>query len=122
MADLQLLVVVVVVGGQAGSCIDLFPPLPRHWLGLGARWVFGLLLTTLALPPPPGPLGKKPNVCDECRATPDPQDSIVCQTPLNNLGFSRKGSARTFCVTFQALRAGLFEVSVRTCCTKTSMD
>lgn len=38
-------------------------------------------------------------------------DSIVCHTPLNNLGFSRKGSALTFSVAFQALRAGLFEVS-----------
>lgn len=37
-------------------------------------------------------------------------DSIVCHTPLNNLGFSRKGSALTFSVAFQALRAGLFEV------------
>lgn len=37
-------------------------------------------------------------------------DSIVCHTPLSNLGFSRKGSALTFSVAFQALRAGLFEV------------
>lgn len=37
-------------------------------------------------------------------------DSIVCHTPLNNLGFSRKGSALTFSVAFQALRTGLFEV------------
>ena len=37
-------------------------------------------------------------------------DSIVCYTPLNNLGFSRKGSALTFSVAFQALRTGLFEV------------
>lgn len=47
---------------------------------------------------------------EEHRAIQDTQDSIVCHTPLNNLGFSRKGSARTFCVTFQALRAGLYEV------------
>eukprot|EP00069_Balaena_mysticetus_P002844 bmy_16098T0 len=38
-------------------------------------------------------------------------DSIVCYTPLNNLGFSRKGSALTFSVAFQALRTGLFELS-----------
>lgn len=38
-------------------------------------------------------------------------DSIVCHTPLNNLGFSRKGSALTFSVAFQALRTGLFELS-----------
>lgn len=37
-------------------------------------------------------------------------DSVVCHTPLNNLGFSRKGSALTFSVAFQALRTGLFEV------------
>ena len=37
-------------------------------------------------------------------------DSIVCHTPLNNLGFSRKGSALTFSVAFQALRTGLFVV------------
>ncbi|XP_048373366.1 trafficking protein particle complex subunit 14 isoform X2 [Sphaerodactylus townsendi] len=49
--------------------------------------------------------------CAERRAVHDSQDSIVCHTPLNNLGYSRKGSARTFCVTFQALRAGLYELS-----------
>ncbi|KAL7982899.1 hypothetical protein Chor_013505 [Crotalus horridus] len=69
------------------------------------------LAVRLVWTPESAAAGKKPNVCDECHATPDPQDSIVCQTPLNNLGFSRKGSARTFCVTFQALRAGLFELS-----------
>nr|XP_056719395.1 trafficking protein particle complex subunit 14 [Euleptes europaea] len=47
----------------------------------------------------------------ERRSLHDTQDSIVCHTPLNNLGYSRKGSARTFCVTFQALRAGLYELS-----------
>ncbi|XP_030921259.1 microtubule-associated protein 11, partial [Geospiza fortis] len=40
-------------------------------------------------------------------------DSVVCHTPLTNLGYSRKGSARTFRVAFQALRAGLFEVRQR---------
>ncbi|XP_054851535.1 trafficking protein particle complex subunit 14 [Eublepharis macularius] len=49
--------------------------------------------------------------CEEQRAIHDTQDSIVCHTPLNNLGYSRKGSARTFCVTFQALQAGLYELS-----------
>ncbi|XP_066064574.1 trafficking protein particle complex subunit 14 isoform X2 [Chamaea fasciata] len=38
-------------------------------------------------------------------------DSVVCHSPLTNLGYSRKGSARTFRVAFQALRAGLFELS-----------
>ncbi|XP_058036387.1 trafficking protein particle complex subunit 14 isoform X2 [Ahaetulla prasina] len=69
------------------------------------------LAVRLVWTPESATAGKKPNVCDECCAIPDPQDSIVCHTPLNNLGFSRKGSARTFCVTFQALRAGLFELS-----------
>ncbi|XP_060109200.1 trafficking protein particle complex subunit 14-like [Heteronotia binoei] len=49
--------------------------------------------------------------CAERRAVHDTQDSIICHTPLNNLGYSRKGSARTFCITFQALRAGLYELS-----------
>ncbi|KAG8147550.1 hypothetical protein E2320_022655 [Naja naja] len=40
--------------------------------------------------------GKKLNACDKCHATPEPQDSIVCHTPLN-VGFSHKGSARTLC-------------------------
>uniref|UniRef100_A0A670ZL37 Microtubule associated protein 11 n=1 Tax=Pseudonaja textilis TaxID=8673 RepID=A0A670ZL37_PSETE len=69
------------------------------------------LAVRLVWTPESAAAGKKLNACDECHATPDPQDSIVCHTPLNNLGFSRKGSARTFCVTFQALRAGLFELS-----------
>uniref|UniRef100_A0ABM5EJY5 Trafficking protein particle complex subunit 14 n=1 Tax=Pogona vitticeps TaxID=103695 RepID=A0ABM5EJY5_9SAUR len=54
--------------------------------------------------------GKKLS-CEERRAIQDTQEAIVCHTPLNNLGFSRKGSARTFRVTFQALRAGLYELS-----------
>ncbi|XP_025030712.1 uncharacterized protein C7orf43 homolog isoform X1 [Python bivittatus] len=68
------------------------------------------LAVRLVWTPESAAAGKK-LACDECRATQDTQDSIVCHTPLNNLGFSRKGSARTFCVTFQALRAGLFELS-----------
>lgn len=47
---------------------------------------------------------------EERRAMQAALDSIVCHTPLNNLGFSRKGSALTFSVAFQALRTGLFEV------------
>ncbi|XP_037670778.1 microtubule-associated protein 11 isoform X2 [Choloepus didactylus] len=46
---------------------------------------------------------------EERRAMQAALDSIVCHTPLNNLGFSRKGSALTFSVAFQALRTGLFE-------------
>uniref|UniRef100_A0A7N4NMT8 Trafficking protein particle complex subunit 14 n=2 Tax=Sarcophilus harrisii TaxID=9305 RepID=A0A7N4NMT8_SARHA len=48
---------------------------------------------------------------EERRAMQAALDSIVCHTPLNNLGFSRKGTALTFSVAFQALRAGLFELS-----------
>lgn len=47
----------------------------------------------------------------ERRATQAALDAIVCHTPLTNLGSSRKGSARTIRVAFQALRAGLFELS-----------
>lgn len=55
------------------------------------------------------PPGKQ--LCEEeRRAMQAALDSIVCHTPLNNLGFSRKGSALTFSVAFQALRTGLFEV------------
>ncbi|XP_036027835.1 microtubule-associated protein 11 isoform X2 [Onychomys torridus] len=49
---------------------------------------------------------------EERRAMQAALDSIVCHTPLNNLGFSRKGSALTFSVAFQALRTGLFEVCI----------
>uniref|UniRef100_A0A673TZD5 Microtubule associated protein 11 n=1 Tax=Suricata suricatta TaxID=37032 RepID=A0A673TZD5_SURSU len=48
---------------------------------------------------------------EERRAMQAALDSIVCHTPLNNLGFSKKGSALTFSVAFQALRTGLFELS-----------
>uniref|UniRef100_A0A8C5L7R6 Microtubule associated protein 11 n=1 Tax=Jaculus jaculus TaxID=51337 RepID=A0A8C5L7R6_JACJA len=48
---------------------------------------------------------------EERRAMQAALDSIVCHTPLNNLGFSRTGSALTFSVAFQALRTGLFELS-----------
>ncbi|XP_053908723.1 trafficking protein particle complex subunit 14 isoform X2 [Cuculus canorus] len=48
---------------------------------------------------------------EERRATQAALDAIVCHTPLNNLGYSRKGSALTIRVAFEALRAGLFELS-----------
>ncbi|XP_063997138.1 trafficking protein particle complex subunit 14 isoform X2 [Pogoniulus pusillus] len=38
-------------------------------------------------------------------------DAVVCHSPLTNLGYSRKGSAISIPVAFQALRAGLFELS-----------
>ncbi|XP_030330803.1 microtubule-associated protein 11 isoform X2 [Strigops habroptila] len=38
-------------------------------------------------------------------------EAVVCHSPQTNLGFSRKGSATTTRVAFQALRAGLFELS-----------
>lgn len=59
-----------------------------------------------ASPPPAGKALSGP----ERRATQAALDAIVCHTPLTNLGSSRKGSARTIRVAFQALRAGLFEV------------
>uniref|UniRef100_A0A670KF41 Trafficking protein particle complex subunit 14 n=1 Tax=Podarcis muralis TaxID=64176 RepID=A0A670KF41_PODMU len=68
------------------------------------------LAVRLVWTPESAAAGKKLS-CEERRAIQDAQDAIVCHTPLNNLGFSRKGSARTFCVTFQALRAGLYELS-----------
>ncbi|KAL0970018.1 hypothetical protein UPYG_G00236000 [Umbra pygmaea] len=37
--------------------------------------------------------------------------SVVCHTPLNNLGQCRKGSTLSFTVAFQILKAGLFELS-----------
>ncbi|KFZ63727.1 Uncharacterized protein C7orf43, partial [Podiceps cristatus] len=56
------------------------------------------------------PSGRKKLSREERRATQAALDAIVCHTPLNNLGYSRKGSALTIRVAFQALRAGLFEV------------
>ncbi|XP_032870582.1 trafficking protein particle complex subunit 14 [Amblyraja radiata] len=37
--------------------------------------------------------------------------SVICHTPLNHLGQCRKGTALTYSVAFQGLRAGLFELS-----------
>ncbi|XP_053121403.1 trafficking protein particle complex subunit 14 isoform X2 [Hemicordylus capensis] len=68
------------------------------------------LAVRLVWTPESAAAGKKLS-CEERRAIQDAQDAIVCHTPLNNLGFSHKGSARTFGVTFQALRAGLYELS-----------
>ncbi|XP_043933201.1 trafficking protein particle complex subunit 14 [Protopterus annectens] len=48
---------------------------------------------------------------EDARATEAALNSVVCHTPLNNLGFCRKGSTLTFDVGFQILRAGLFELS-----------
>ncbi|KAG8431563.1 hypothetical protein GDO86_018163 [Hymenochirus boettgeri] len=45
------------------------------------------------------------------RLTQAVQEAIVCHTPINSLGFCRKGSSVTIGVTFMALRAGLFELS-----------
>ncbi|XP_062993755.1 trafficking protein particle complex subunit 14 isoform X2 [Elgaria multicarinata webbii] len=68
------------------------------------------LAVRLVWTPESAAAGKKLS-SEERRAIQATQDAIVCHTPLNNLGFSRKGSARTFRVTFQALRAGLYELS-----------
>uniref|UniRef100_A0A8D0C0Z3 Trafficking protein particle complex subunit 14 n=1 Tax=Salvator merianae TaxID=96440 RepID=A0A8D0C0Z3_SALMN len=68
------------------------------------------LAVRLVWTPESAAAGKKLS-SEEQRAIRDTQDALVCHTPLSNLGFSRKGSARTFRVTFQALRAGLYEVS-----------
>ncbi|XP_064408819.1 trafficking protein particle complex subunit 14 [Latimeria chalumnae] len=48
---------------------------------------------------------------EETRAAQATLNSVVCQTPLNNLGFCRKGSTLTLNVGFQILKAGLFELS-----------
>ncbi|XP_029436426.1 microtubule-associated protein 11 [Rhinatrema bivittatum] len=48
---------------------------------------------------------------EERRALQAALDSVVCHTPLNNLGYCRKGSSLTFSVAFQILQAGLFELS-----------
>nr|XP_033781377.1 microtubule-associated protein 11 [Geotrypetes seraphini] len=48
---------------------------------------------------------------EERRAMQAALDSVVCHTPLSNLGYCRKGSSLTFSVGFQILKAGLFELS-----------
>ncbi|XP_072255492.1 trafficking protein particle complex subunit 14 isoform X1 [Pyxicephalus adspersus] len=48
---------------------------------------------------------------EERRITQAAQEAIVCYTPINSLGFCRKGSSVTIGVTFMALKAGLFELS-----------
>ncbi|CAB1345509.1 unnamed protein product, partial [Coregonus sp. 'balchen'] len=48
----------------------------------------------------------------EGRGRQDPSvSSVVCHSPLNNLGQCRKGSTLSFTVAFQILKAGLFELS-----------
>uniref|UniRef100_A0A8C5F143 Uncharacterized protein n=1 Tax=Gopherus evgoodei TaxID=1825980 RepID=A0A8C5F143_9SAUR len=68
------------------------------------------LAVRLVWTPESATAGKKLS-SEERRATQAALDSIVCHTPLNSLGYSRKGSALTIRVAFQALRAGLFELS-----------
>ncbi|KAM4038069.1 trafficking protein particle complex subunit 14 [Anomaloglossus baeobatrachus] len=48
---------------------------------------------------------------EERRVTQAAQEAVVCYTPINSLGFCRKGSSVTIGVTFMALKAGLFELS-----------
>ncbi|XP_063786992.1 trafficking protein particle complex subunit 14 [Pseudophryne corroboree] len=48
---------------------------------------------------------------EERRITQAAQEAVVCCTPINSLGFCRKGSSVTIGVTFMALKAGLFELS-----------
>ncbi|CAJ0942255.1 unnamed protein product [Ranitomeya imitator] len=48
---------------------------------------------------------------DEQRVTLAAQEAVVCYTPINSLGFCRKGSSVTIGVTFMALKAGLLELS-----------
>ncbi|KAM5172823.1 trafficking protein particle complex subunit 14 [Mantella aurantiaca] len=48
---------------------------------------------------------------EERRLTQAAQEAMVCYTPINSLGFCRKGSSVTIGVTFMALKSGLFELS-----------
>ncbi|XP_075763130.1 trafficking protein particle complex subunit 14 isoform X2 [Pelodiscus sinensis] len=68
------------------------------------------LAVRLVWTPESATAGKKLS-SEERRATQAALDSIVCHTPLNSLGYSRKGSALSVRVAFQALRTGLFELS-----------
>ncbi|XP_051900507.1 trafficking protein particle complex subunit 14 [Pristis pectinata] len=54
--------------------------------------------------------GKKLST-EEQRAAEATLSSVVCHTPLNHLGYCKKGSTVTYSVAFQVLRAGLFELS-----------
>ncbi|XP_043539560.1 trafficking protein particle complex subunit 14 [Chiloscyllium plagiosum] len=47
---------------------------------------------------------------EDLRAAETTANSVVCHTPLNHLGYCKKGSSVTYTVAFQVLRAGLFEV------------
>ncbi|XP_065514179.1 trafficking protein particle complex subunit 14 [Caloenas nicobarica] len=68
------------------------------------------LAVRLVWTPEAATAAKPPSGADG-RAAQAALDAVVCHTPLTNLGYSRKGSARTIRVAFQALRAGLFELS-----------
>ncbi|KAM6108057.1 LOW QUALITY PROTEIN: trafficking protein particle complex subunit 14-like, partial [Pterocles gutturalis] len=59
--------------------------------------------------------GKKLSGVERC-ATQPTLDAIVCHMLLNNLEFSRKGSALTIWVAFQVLCTGLLEVTNRGHC------
>ncbi|XP_067827951.1 trafficking protein particle complex subunit 14 [Heptranchias perlo] len=48
---------------------------------------------------------------EDVRAAEATLSSVVCHTPLNHLGYCKKGSTVTYNVAFQVLRAGLFELS-----------
>ncbi|XP_018109246.1 trafficking protein particle complex subunit 14 isoform X2 [Xenopus laevis] len=48
---------------------------------------------------------------EDRRLTKAVQEAVVCHTPINSLGFCRKGSSVTVGVTFMALKSGLFELS-----------
>ncbi|XP_059498679.1 trafficking protein particle complex subunit 14 isoform X3 [Stegostoma tigrinum] len=48
---------------------------------------------------------------EDVRAAETTVNSVVCHTPLNHLGYCKKGSSVTYKVAFQVLRTGLFELS-----------
>ncbi|XP_067879639.1 trafficking protein particle complex subunit 14 isoform X1 [Heterodontus francisci] len=48
---------------------------------------------------------------EDLRAAEATLNSVVCHTPLNHLGYCKKGSTVTYNVAFQVLRTGLFELS-----------
>nr|XP_015195796.1 PREDICTED: uncharacterized protein C7orf43 homolog [Lepisosteus oculatus] len=56
---------------------------------------------------PEGAHSGRGQCAEECQSV----SSVVCHTPLSNLGYCRKGSTLSFTVAFQILRAGLFELS-----------
>ncbi|XP_066578815.1 trafficking protein particle complex subunit 14 [Amia ocellicauda] len=56
---------------------------------------------------PEGAHSGRAQCADECQSV----SSVVCHTPLSNLGYCRRGSTLSFTVAFQILRSGLFELS-----------